>query len=213
MHVPRLLCDIELSDGDHVLGFEFLDTIRIDFTSSDEIAELLTLVATLNAVSPSALGESPSPPGGRPEAEFTASVETALMTARSAGLLSWAPLMIEDWLDLYRDAKRWAQEMPVAVTHGEMYFQQVGRAGTGPLVIFDLATVGLRPRFFDICSLTRGLTDRGGDETALLECYMDALRAAGLPRTSVTPDLWCREVPLEGCSPCPGPIPGSSART
>jgi hypothetical protein len=29
----------------------------------------------------------------------------------------------------------------------------------------------------------------------------------GLPRDPVTSDLWCREVPLEGCSPCPGPIP------
>ena len=35
----------------------------------------------------------------------------------------------------------------------------------------------------------------------------------GLPRDPVTSDLWCREVPLEGCSPCPGPIPESSART
>jgi hypothetical protein len=35
----------------------------------------------------------------------------------------------------------------------------------------------------------------------------------GLPRDLVTPDLWCREVPLEGCSPCPGPIPRSSVRT
>src|SRR5262245_47069237 len=35
----------------------------------------------------------------------------------------------------------------------------------------------------------------------------------GLPRGPVTSDLWCREVPLEGCAPCLGPIPGSSART
>ena len=35
----------------------------------------------------------------------------------------------------------------------------------------------------------------------------------GLPRGEVTADLWCREVPLEGCSPCPGPIPVSSVRT
>ena len=35
----------------------------------------------------------------------------------------------------------------------------------------------------------------------------------GLPRESVTSDLWCREVPLEGCSPCPSPIPASSVRT
>ncbi len=40
-----------------------------------------------------------------------------------------------------------------------------------------------------------------------------ALLRGGLPRDPVTSDLWCREVPLEGCSPCPGPIPRSSART
>ena len=51
----------------------------------------------------------------------------------------------------------------------------------------------------------------------------DALRSAaklpfyntsvGLLHDEVTSDLWCREVPLEGCSPCPSPIPRSSART
>ena len=35
----------------------------------------------------------------------------------------------------------------------------------------------------------------------------------GLLHDPVTSDLWCREVPLEGCSPCPSPIPVSSART
>ena len=38
-------------------------------------------------------------------------------------------------------------------------------------------------------------------------------RYTGLPRGPVTSDLWCREVPLEGCAPCRGPIPGSSGRT
>lgn len=35
----------------------------------------------------------------------------------------------------------------------------------------------------------------------------------GLPRGWVTSELWCREVPLEGCSPCPSLIPVSSVRT
>ena len=29
----------------------------------------------------------------------------------------------------------------------------------------------------------------------------------------MTSDLWCREVPLEGCAPCPSPTPRSSATT
>jgi hypothetical protein len=35
----------------------------------------------------------------------------------------------------------------------------------------------------------------------------------GLLHDPVTSDLWCREVLLEGCSPCLGPIPRSFART
>jgi hypothetical protein len=35
----------------------------------------------------------------------------------------------------------------------------------------------------------------------------------GLLHGSVTSDLWCREALLEGCAPCPGPIPVSSVRT
>ena len=36
---------------------------------------------------------------------------------------------------------------------------------------------------------------------------MGSPEARGLLHGSVTSDLWCREVPLEGCSPCPSPIP------
>lgn len=39
------------------------------------------------------------------------------------------------------------------------------------------------------------------------------MQQVGLLHGLVTSDLWCREVPLEGCSPCPGPIPRSSVRT
>ncbi len=38
-------------------------------------------------------------------------------------------------------------------------------------------------------------------------------RRTGLLHGLVTSDLWCREVLLEGCSPCPGPTPKSSVRT
>ena len=188
--VSRLLFDVEASDGDHVLGFEFLDTIGIDFDSSKEITELLTLMATLNAVPASALGGSPNAPPGRPETEFTATVERALMTVQSTGLLRWAALEVSEWLDLYENATRWATSMPAAVIHGEFYFQQVGRAAGGSLVIFDLATVGVGPRFSDLCSLARGLghhTDR--DETEVLRIYLDALRAGGVATPTVVDGL------------------------
>ena len=51
------------------------------------------------------------------------------------------------------------------------------------------------------------------DDPALEGHLTAAIQLMGLPREPVTSDLWCREVPLEGCSPCPSPIPVSSART
>lgn len=188
--LPRLLLTADAATGNQVLGFEFLDTIGIDFESSDEVRELLALVATLNAVDPAALGGASTPPPGRPEAEFTAGVERALVTARSMSLLDWASMEVSDWLEVYREAKGWAASMPRAVTHGEMYFQQVGRAGNGPLVIFDLATVGVRPRFFDLCSLVRGLVRYAADdEAAVLAAYLDALTAASVTVPSVLDSL------------------------
>lgn len=172
---PRLVWRSERPDGQEVLGFEFLDTIGIDFASDQEVRELLTLLATLNSVPPSALGGSPRAPGGRPESEFTAMVRHALQTVESAGYLHWSSRSIDDWLALYRTAKGWAARMPTAVTHGEMYFQQVGRAGSGPLVIFDLATVGVRPRFADLASVFRGLAARGREEHHLMTLYLEAL--------------------------------------
>lgn len=43
--------------------------------------------------------------------------------------------------------------------------------------------------------------------------HVALLGRVGLPCGEVTSDLWCREVPLEGCSPCPSPIRRSSATT
>ena len=189
-----LIFTVEVADGNQVLGFEFLDTIGIDFDSSDEVRELLALVATLNSVDPAALGGAPTPPPGRPEAEFTASLERALVRARSMSLLDWSSLEVSDWLEVYREARRWAASMPRAVTHGEMYFQQVGRAGNGPLVIFDLATIGVRPRFSDLCSLVEGLERYGaGEQAALLSSYLDALAIGGVTVPSAADaleELW-----------------------
>ena len=57
--------------------------------------------------------------------------------------------------------------------------------------------------------LLKSVTFDQGSEWAEWE----TLKGKGLPRGGVTSDLWCREVLLEGCSPCPSPIPVSSART
>ncbi len=48
-------------------------------------------------------------------------------------------IVVPRWLDAYFETKQACVQMPKALTHGEMYFQQVGRSGGGALVLFDLA--------------------------------------------------------------------------
>lgn len=182
--IPSLLFDVPRSDSTHVLGFEFLDTIGIDFASAAEVTELLALIARLNACSPAILGLAANPPSGRPEAEFTDSVRYALAFVESVGLLEWAT--VAEVIDIYARAKRWAAAMPTAVTHGEMYFHQVGRRREGSLRMFDLATVGVRPRFSDLCSLVSGIARECAlDEIDVIAGYLAQLALAGAPEPSV----------------------------
>lgn len=176
--IPPLLFDVATSEGAHVLGFEFLPTIGIDFDSPGEVTELLAAVAVLNACSPETLRPTAHLPPGRPEAEFTARVASALAFVESIGILEWATP--NELIAIYAEAKRWAVTMPTAVTHGEMYFQQVGRRRAGQLVMFDLATVGVRPRFSDLCSLVTGIDHEcSWDEGDVLAHYLAELERAG----------------------------------
>lgn len=182
--IPSLLFDVPRTDSAHVLGFEFLDTIGIDFVSAAEVTELLAVIAALNTRPPEVLGMSTDPPPGRPEAEFTASVKSALAFMESVRPLEWATAA--ELMDVYARAKRWAAAMPTAVTHGEMHFQQVGRRRDGPLRMFDLATVGVRPRFSDLCSLVSGIARVcASDEIDVIADYLAHLMLAGTPAPSV----------------------------
>lgn len=186
--IPSLLFDVPRTDSTHVLGFEFLDTIGIDFASAAEVSELLAVIAALNACSPAAVGLSSDPPHGRPEAEFTESVKSALVFVESVRLLEWATAA--ELMDIYARAKRWAAAMLTAVTHGEMYFQQVGRRRDGPLRTFDVATVGVRPRFSDLCSLVSGIArECASDEIDVIANYLSQLMLAGAPAPSVPEGL------------------------
>jgi hypothetical protein len=70
--------------------------------------------------------------------------------------------------------------MPRALSHGELYFQQVGwsdRNGTRTLVLFDLATLARTPRFSDIAGILPLLAQESGEpELELFEIYLDSLR-------------------------------------
>jgi hypothetical protein len=182
--ISSLLFDVPRTDSTHVLGFEFLDTVGIDFVVATEVTELLAAIAALNACSPAVLELSADPPPGRPEAEFTERVKSALGFVESAGLLEWATAA--QLMDIYAGATRWAAAMPTAVTHGEMYFQHVGRRREGSLRMFDLATVGVRPRFTDLCNLVSGIArECGSDEIDVIVDYLAQLNLAGVAAPSL----------------------------
>lgn len=176
--VPRLLTEIPRGDEETVLVFEFLDTIGVDTRNPAEVAELLRILAELNSV-PLSSHDVASLPTGRPEAEFTASVRHALLEV--AGMGHERDVRVEAWLAAYSAAKRRAASMPRALTHGEFYFQQVGRRHGGPLVLFDLATLGPRPRFSDMSNVLSSLAaGTGTAESDVFHKYLRELSARGV---------------------------------
>jgi hypothetical protein len=174
---PRLLCAIARGSTE-IIVLEFLPRIGIDFAAGDEVAALLRAVAALNAVPPtpalSAAGASTTPPE-----VFDARVRSALETAAA-----WPArphgMDVDRWFAGYRRAQAALAAMPMAVSHGELYFQQVGwveRRARPALVLFDFETLGWRPRLTDIASILRGLTaGTGASERALLGAYLDEVR-------------------------------------
>ena len=111
-------------------------------------------------------------------------MKSALVFVQSVRLLDW--VTAAELMDIYAGAKRWVAAMPTAVTHGEMYFQQVGRRQEGSLRMFDLATVGVRPRFSDLCSLVSGIARECAlDEIDVFADYLVQLTLAGAAAPNV----------------------------
>lgn len=175
--VPQLLAHAVRADGQVVLVYECLDTIGIDVGDPTEVGELIQVAALLNAVQVDA--DLAPLPAGQPEAEFTETVRLALHTVIDLGLRP--DLDVEAWMEIYDRAKARCGLMPRSLTHGEFYFQQVGRRNEGPLVVFDLATVGCRPRFSDVCNILAPLaTGAGESELSTLGRYLRLLKDAGV---------------------------------
>jgi hypothetical protein len=117
---PELLVALFRNQAE-VLVLEFLPTIGVDFQASDQVRALLQLVARLNAVAAEA--DPPTPGRGVPHADFDARVKVAL----SKVMLDTPRLVDADrWFAGYQRARDALGSMPRALSHGELYFQQVG---------------------------------------------------------------------------------------
>jgi hypothetical protein len=177
---PTLLATIS-RDGTETVVLEFLPRIGIDLDSPLEVREMLELVARLNATNVGGSQIASQRPA-RSNDDFDQTVLTALRQIESVSMLR---LPIESVFDAYKRAQSTVADLPLALNHGEFYFQQVGWASRGSgeeLVVFDLATLALRPRFWDVAGILPLLVEQTGQpEAALFGLYLDALADFGKP--------------------------------
>ncbi len=173
---PHLLATIHKNNSEIIL-LEFLSKIGIDFHSTDEINSLLHIAAQWNAIqNPPELFERPG--AGIPRAEFDEYVRNALEKIARDRSLQLA-VDIPRWFDAYQIARVTCRSMSEAVNHNEFSFQQVGwvqRAEKSQLVVFDLETMKLSPRFTDIAGILPQLARyTGRNQIELFKIYFDKL--------------------------------------
>lgn len=160
--VPRLLLCVD-RDGGEVLAVEFLATIGVE---PHQTGELLRLIAQLNAmdnVPSDVFALRPGLPGD----VFDHRVRAALAAFTSDGA---------DYFSVYKSLEPKAANLPLVLNHGEFGFQQIGRTGSGRLVMFDLDTMGRRARFTDVATILAGLADlTGQNERELFGRYLAEL--------------------------------------
>jgi hypothetical protein len=162
----RLLAAVERGEGHEVLVLELLPAIGLEPDAADE---LLTLAARLHSVE-GAPPELFTPRPGLPAAEFDARVENALAAL--------GDVPVSRWLRAYQDAQARVAALPVTLNHGQLFFQQIGRSAAGELVLFDLETMALLPRWTDVAGVLEALAAlTGRDERHLFDVYLDALAA------------------------------------
>ena len=176
---PRLLAAIRRG-GAEIILLEFLPTIGIDFRSTSEVNGMLHLVAQLNSIQnpPDLLFPPPRDPSPESNAAFDERVQGALTEMSRDPTLPVA-INVPCWFDAYQIAQQASSSMPLAVNHNEFYFQQVGwahRGATRQLVVFDLETMSLCPRFTDLTNVLYPLAVyTGRDQAELFGVYLDRL--------------------------------------
>ena len=171
---PRLIAVLRKGDAE-VLVLEFLPSIGIDFASIGEVTSLLRLVAQINSARD--LPAFFDLPPAQPHEAFDGNVHATLVDlSREA---AFPGMDVDRWFAAYDAAQQARSAMPAALNHGEFYFQQVGWAQHGlerQLVVFDLETMSVRPRFTDLASILYPLAIHAGQgEEDLFRFYLDCL--------------------------------------
>lgn len=167
---PELLVSVR-RDSAEIIVLEFLPRIGIDLSSDSDRCEVLSLLAGLNSIqdSPEAAAADAAPVRLDPAASFEAGVLAALREAQRASGRDLA-FDAQRWFEAYLSVRDAYQALPHAMTHGEFYFQQLGwaaRESGRQLVLFDLETLALRPRFADMAGILRSLSKHpSADEAA-----------------------------------------------
>ena len=173
--IPRLLAKFQ-KDETEIIILEFLPVIGIDFHSTCEVESLLQTVAKLNAVpKPTNLFDS-SP--GLPEDEFDELVRSTLVTLAQNEVYKVDAL---HWFNAYLVSQKATKVMPLAVNHNELFFQQVGwvhHRASRELVLFDLETMCVSPRFTDIANILYPLSiSTRLNQIDLFKYYLERLSA------------------------------------
>lgn len=187
---PRLLGSVA-RDGGEVIVTEFLPRIGINFDAPSEIDDLLRLLARLNSVQvrPDTFHAGP----GMPREQMDARRKTALARLATDPRTG---VDVGRWFEAFRAARDIVDVMPLALAHGEFSFQQSGwsnRDDDETLVILDLATMALHPRFADLVSILPAIaSETGRPEIELLDLYLTfVMRFTGV---AVSPQEAMREL-------------------
>ena len=171
--IPRLIGSATTSAGE-TLVLEFLPTIG---TTAGQADDLLELIAEINTIEHPPIDIFSAPAG---DPEYGDRIRRALVRllpdASDAGR----------WLDGYGRAGELVAQLPLALNHNELSFQQVGWAQEDEqrgarLLVFDLESMSLQPQYTDIAGILPDLAAQTHrTERDLFRTYLQAVdRRAG----------------------------------
>lgn len=172
---PRLLAALRKGDAE-VIVLEFLAKIGIDFNATPEIDDLLRLAARINTLPLPKFRLTTYAP--QPQDAFDQTVHRALdRLAARPGEPGFDPSV---WFSVYLKVQKIVKSMPRVVNHNQFTFQQVGWAQRGSghaLVVFDLETLSLTPRFSDIAGILQPIALYSGQtQEELFQSYLAYLQ-------------------------------------